>query len=366
MKKSGDSDITFTQFIFIIHGCQVGTGMFSLPNVLAEKAGTDGWISLLFAWGINVIAGMIIVAVFKRYPNDTLADLLVRLFGKFIGKVLIIPFIFYLTFFAWTILSATMLFIKQWFLPLTPDYIVMILLTIPGYFIIGKSLRVLGRYCELVFYMIIWMFFFLVFPLKDSHWIHLLPIIKEGWIPILKGVPSAGYSSLGFEVIFFLYPFLQKKHLAFRGIVIANTLTFAIYLEVTLICFAFFSPDGITSYNQPLFNLLKSIEFHFLERFDMIFLALYLFVVSTTWLPYMFGVILSTNHLFGKKISSLTGVVFLLLMVVLISILHPSWNQSNDWIDFISRVGIWIAYMLPLFLYIYIRLFKRFERSETL
>jgi spore germination protein (amino acid permease) len=365
LKKYGFNEITFMQFIFIIHGCQVGIGVFSLPRVLAEKAGTDGWISLLLAWCCNLIASIIIILIFKRYPNDTLPELLIRLFGKFMGKVMIIPVIFYFASFVWIVLSSTMLFIKHWFLPLTPDYVVMILLVAPGYFIAGKGLRVLGRYCELVFYMMIWMFVILMIPLKDSHWIHLLPLIKEGWKPIFQGVETASYSFLGFEVVFFLYPFLQKKHLAVRGIVIANTITLLLYLEVTLLCFAFFSPDGITEYNEPLFNLLKVIEFHYLERFDMIFLALYLFVISTAWLPFMFGAILSTGQLFGKKDPAPFAVVFLLLIVVLVFFLHPSWNQTGEWMEFMSKVGIGFAFVFPVLLYLYVRLYNRFRRSES-
>ncbi|MEB8811920.1 GerAB/ArcD/ProY family transporter, partial [Bacillus cereus] len=46
MKKYAHNDITVMQYIFIINASQVGTGVLSLPRVLAEKAGTDIWIAL--------------------------------------------------------------------------------------------------------------------------------------------------------------------------------------------------------------------------------------------------------------------------------------------------------------------------------
>ncbi|MGG1634206.1 GerAB/ArcD/ProY family transporter [Paenibacillus sp. NRS-1760] len=365
MKKHGLNQITFMQFIFIIQGCQVGTGVFSLPRELALKAGTDGWITLILGYFLNLIASIIIVKVLEKYPDDTIFDLLIRLFGKFVGKAMALPIIFYFAFFTWTILSLTMLFIKHWFLQITPDYIVVCLIIAPGFLIVGKGLHVLGRYSELVFYMTIWMFFLLLFSLKDARWIHLLPIIKEGWKPIFDGVESSVFSFLGFEIVLVLYPFLKTKHLAVRGIVIANSITFFVYLGVTLICFAYFSPDGITDYNQPLFNLLKMIEFHFLERFDMIFLALYLFVISTAWLPYMFGAAFGANFLFGTKNAAPFGTVLLLSFVVLTVFLHPSWNETGQWTEFISKVGIWFVYVCPIFLYLYIRIYNRFQRSDS-
>ncbi|BBH23566.1 germination protein [Paenibacillus baekrokdamisoli] len=365
MKKYALNEITLMQFIFLIHGAQVGIGIFSLPMDVAVKAGTDGWMSLILGWGCNMVASIVIVQVFKKYPNDTLSDLLIRLFGKFIGKLFIIPVIFYYAFAVWTILTITVLFVKHWFLPLTPDYIVMILLIVPGYFISRNGLRVLGRYSELVFYMMLWMPFILLVPLKDSHWIHLLPLFKEGWKPIFDGLGATINSFLGFEIVFFIYPFLKKKQLAMRGIVIANTLTLFVYLGATLICFAYFSPDDITNYNQPLLSFLKVIEFRFLERFDLIFLVLYLFIVSTTWLPYTFGVIFFTGQLLGKKDPAPFAVVFFLLIITLVFALHPSWNQAQQWQQFVSGVGIWFAYVFPFLLYLYVLVYNRFRRSVS-
>lgn len=365
MKKYALNEITFMQFIFIVHGAQVATGIFSLPMDLAIKAGTDGWISLLIGYVISMIACIIIVLAFKKYPTDTLPDLLNRLFGKVIGKILIIPVIAYFVLFVYTVLTFTMLFVKHWFLPLTPDYRIMILLIVPGYFVARSGLRVLGRYNELVFFLMLWMPLILMVPLKESHWIHMLPVIKEGWGPIFDGVQTTIYSFQGFECLFFIYPFLQKKELAVRGVIIANSLTLIVYLGITLLCFTYFSPDDITSYNQPLLSFLKVVEFRFLERFDMIFLALYLFIISTAWLTHMFGAVFSTGKLFGKEAPPLYAAVFFLLIITLIIAVHPSWNQAQQWQKNISETGLWFAYVFPFFLYLYVLLYKRFTRRVS-
>ena len=45
-KIDNANTISLSQFIFIIHGAQVGTGILFLPRTLAEKSGTDGWLVL--------------------------------------------------------------------------------------------------------------------------------------------------------------------------------------------------------------------------------------------------------------------------------------------------------------------------------
>ena len=41
MKKYAYNEITLMQYIFLINGTQVGTGVLALPRVLAEKAGKE-------------------------------------------------------------------------------------------------------------------------------------------------------------------------------------------------------------------------------------------------------------------------------------------------------------------------------------
>ncbi|MCD9025351.1 GerAB/ArcD/ProY family transporter [Cohnella silvisoli] len=364
MKKYALNEITFMQFIFLIHGIQVGTGIMSLPKDLAEKSGTDGWMSLIIGWFINIIASYVMIQIFKRFPNDTLYDLLNRLFGKWLSLFISIPVTLYFICAVWLILIRAMLYIKAWFLPQTPDYIVVFLFTIPTFMLARNGLRIMGRYCELVFYLTAWMPFILLLVLGDSHWIHLLPLFKEGMMPVVKGLESTIYSIAGLEITMIVYPFLKNKQSAMLGIVIANSITILAYIYVTIICFAFFSPDEITGYNQPLLSLLKVIEFRFLERFDMIFLAIYLFIVSTSWIPYMFFAAFSVSQLMRKQDHTPYVAVLLVLIIAIVFVIHPSWNQADMWSKRVSIYNIGITFVLPLLLWVYIQFYVRVHKGE--
>ncbi|QMV40730.1 GerAB/ArcD/ProY family transporter [Cohnella cholangitidis] len=365
MRGYAQNSITLMQFIFLIHGIQVATGVMSLPRELWEKAGTDGWMSLIAGWFINILAGYLIIQVFKRYPDFTLFDLFDKLFGKRLSLLISIPIAIYFTFFAWLIQIKTMLFIKSWFLPQTSDTIIIALFSIPTYMLARKGLRVLGRYGELVFYMTAWMPLILLLVLNNSHWIHLLPLFKEGVMPVLKGVETTTYSLLGFEILFVLYPYLENKKKAMLGVVIANSITILLYLAVTLICFAFFSPDEIGGYNQPLLSMLKVIEFRFLERFDMIILAIYIYVISSTWIPYLYFASFSIAHVLRRQNHSPIITWLVVLLIIIVFVLHPSWNQSNVWQAWMSRYGMMVAYALPVMLWIYVQGNARVNKGES-
>lgn len=360
--KYTQNQITFMQYILLIHGVQVGVGLLTLPRELAEKAGTDGWISLIIGWLFSTLASLIIIQVMKNYPNGTIIDLLTHYFGKWIGKIAAFIFVLYFAFLGSIIFVREGLFIQFWVLPQTDLFILLFLLSIPSYLIVRNNITILGRYAELVFFMTTWMLFFYFTPLKEAHWLHLFPIIKEGWKPILTAAKTTIFSFLGFEIAFFLYPFLQNKHKASIGIFIANTITLAIFLIITIVSFTFYSPDEITQYKEPTINLLKIVEFRFLERLEIVFLSLYIFVISTTVLPIFFTTVFSTSQLVGKKDHSKFVVWLLLLNLVYVFFLPPSFDKNTQFQKGIEPISLILVYAFPLCLWVYLGLYSRLKR----
>lgn len=352
------------QYIFLIHGVQVGVGLLTLPRELAEKAGTDGWISLIIGWFISTLASLLIIQVMKHYPNGTIIDLITHYFGKWCGKIAACMFILYFAFIGSIVFIREGLFIQFWILTQTNILIILLLLSIPSYLIVRNNITILGRYAELVFFMTIWMLCFYFNPLKEAHWLHLLPIIKEGWTPILTAAKTTIFSFMGFEVAFFLYPFLQQKQKATIGIVIANTITLFVFLFITIIAFAFYSPDEITQFKEPTINLLKIVEFKFLERLEIVFLSLYIFVISTTVLPLFFVTVFSVSQLLGKQDHRKYVGWLLIFNLIYIFFLPQSFAQNRRLQEVSEPIILLIGYAFPLCLWLYLFLYSHLKRRK--
>ncbi|MEH7011035.1 endospore germination permease [Neobacillus niacini] len=364
--KHNKNQLTFMQYIFLIHGVQVGVGLLTLPRELAEIAGTDGWISIIIGYFLSTVAGLLIIQVMKKYPNGTILDLITHYFGKWIGKIASLVFGLYFAFLASIVFIRECLFIQFWILPQTDIFILMLLLSIPTYLIVRNNIKIIARYSQLVFFLTAWMVFFYFSPLKEAHWLHLLPVVKEGWIPIFTAVKLTIFSFIGFEIAFFLYPSLQKKQKASAGFVIANTLTLLILLTITIVIYTFFSPDEITQFKEPTISVLKIVEFKFLERVEIVFLSFYIFVISTTVLPLMYSTVFCLSQLFGAKNHSKFVGWYLLLNLVYNMFTSQSFDRNDQLSKLVQPISVILVYALPFCLFIYVSIHDRIKGRANL
>ncbi|NBD23315.1 GerAB/ArcD/ProY family transporter [Paenibacillus glycinis] len=362
---SKQNRITIVQFVLTIHSMQLGVGAISIPADLARISGTDGWIALIMGWAVSVVASLIIVQVMKRYPKGTILELIAHYFGQWAGRLTALVFVVYSAIFAYLILDRMVLIIQSWIMQQTPPYTLMLLFIVPAYVIVKGGVRIIGRYSEVVVLCSLWMPLAMLVLLKEANWLHLLPVLKEGWMPVFKTVNTTIITFLGFESIYYIYPNLDRKRYASVGVAIANTLTLLVYLFLTLICFLVYSPDQITQFNDAVLSVVKIIEFRFLERFDIVMLTCYLLIISKTWIPPLYIAVYCTKRLlFGGKPELYLG-VFLAGMVVVTYLWNPDWNESVDALKWFSNFGIAIAYVFPLCLWGVLSVMLKFKRWQT-
>ncbi|TMV50009.1 spore gernimation protein [Paenibacillus mesophilus] len=366
MKKYAFNEITFMQSILIVSGIQVSVGFLSIPRVLAEQVGTDGWISLVIGWLVAIAANLIIVRVMRRYPDGTVLELLTAYIGKWAGIVGAIVLALYFFYISYATLIYSVGIAKAWLLPQTPSLVIMLMLLLPTGAIARGGLRIAARYAEVVFILSLWIPFAYLIPLQDAHWLHLLPVFKDGLKPIITAVPATFYFFAGFATTFILYPFLKDKQKASAAVVISNTLSLLVFLFITLVCFVYFSPDRIAEYSEPAINVLKTIEFKFIERIEVLFIAFYLFIFSLAWIPFMYLGSFCTSWLLDKQDHRGHLLAFWLLFAAAGFFYMPTSSQSEKLNDVLGKLSFGFEYMLPVCLFLYVWIYDRIKRRESI
>lgn len=365
MRNIDVRSLTLFEYIVFIHTLQIASGILNMPSPIANIAGTDGWISVVLGWIITSIIGIMIVWVLQKNPDMNFFQILTHYFGKCLGAILIILYAFYLFFAGFNTLLKAIDIVKVWVFPSMPSYQIAILLLIPFYILAWNGVHAITRYSMIVFFSTIWMLIVLIFTLKHNfHPLHLLPVLKDGINPVLQAIKETVTPYAGLEIAYFIYPLLQKKEKAMIGIVIANTGTMLIYVYVTIVCYVYFSPEGIKELLWPGFQMLKGIRFAFLERLEIIYIAYYLIVFSTTMYPYLFFSIYSVTNVF-KKFSHYWAIIsFIFLIIGIFMFFNPNANQFLLIYSFMDSLNVTFFILLPVFFFLYITLFNWVTRRE--
>ncbi|MFC4600032.1 GerAB/ArcD/ProY family transporter [Cohnella hongkongensis] len=347
MTANKSANITTLQFACLISGLQIGIAYLSLPRLVAEGSGTDGWMTILIMWLLSVMASIAAVRLMRRMPEGTVLDLISMRIGKWAGRTAAVLFGLYFAGMAYDGFVRTTNITRSWLLPQTKSFVILILLLIPAYAIVKGGPLLAGRYAEFIFLLTCWAPLIFIYPLKEANWLNLLPILKEGIVPVLTGVKSILFSFIGFAATLFLYPNLKYKQYAVRGVVLANSMTATLYVWITIVCFAYFSPDEILEFTQPVIPMLKMIEFRVLERIEVPFVAFYLFIYSLTWIPSTYLTVFCSSWLLGAGSTRRHLQLFCLLLVGSSFFYFPSFIQNERLEEALGEIGAVMEYLFP-------------------
>jgi spore germination protein (amino acid permease) len=356
--------ITKFQLFFILIQTQIGVGLLSLPNVVQKTAKSDGWISAIFAG----VAIQLIITIYwlllRRFPNDTYPEITQKIVGRFFGKL--INVVIYLNFILVGGLVA-ILFIKLinlWLLPLTPNWIISLLIIMASIYLTISDLRIIARFFVLASSLILLVLYISILSLfipKEIQFI--LPIGSSGFTNILMGSNNSLLAMLGFEGILFMFPFvIQNKKGVLKTITLANffiTLFYTYFIFITLITF---SPNQLAPMRAPLLNLFRGISYKVIDRLDLVFLSIWLVPMTTSVIAYLF---LASKTMNVEKKTYPKAVIINGIIIFFITLIPHEDKIINLFNHYVSYLSYLVVFIIPALLLILSLLFKKHEMSES-
>lgn len=356
--------ITKLQLFFYLIQSQIGVGLLSLPHVVQKTAKGDGWISTLIAGAAVQVMLVIYWLLLKRFPNLIYTEITQKILGRFLGKLLNI--IIYLNF---ILIGSvvTILFVKiinLWLLPITPSWVISILILTACIYLTISDLRIIARFFVLATFLILLFLFtsFLSwFTPKEIQYI--LPIGNSGFKNILIGSKNSLLAMLGFEGLLFFFPnILQNNKGVLKTLSMANifiTIFYTYFIFLTLISF---STDQLAQMREPILNLLRGITYKMVDRVDLIFLSIWMVPMSTSVIAHLFSACKSMNveKKNYKKVVLLNG--FIIFLITLIPHDDPFITLFDKYVSYLNYA---VVFIIPTLLLIFSLLFKRHEMSES-
>ncbi|WP_435164303.1 GerAB/ArcD/ProY family transporter [Paenibacillus glycanilyticus] len=355
--------ITQRQLFFLIIKTQIGIGLLSLPSVIQNSAGGDAWISVL---GSGLVIQLLILVYWRlcsQYPGMNLREMSLLFFGKYAGKA--VNFIYYCFFVVVAGYACTLYvrLIKVWLLPLTPSWVLLLLILAVGVYLAVENLRVVARFYEVASILLIILLGISLASLSnEAHISNILPMGQSGIAHIAKGSEKTFFAMLGFEVI--LYFAAQSKDTPrglIRTISFANWFVTLFYAFFVFICLIGFSQDALSKVKDPVLFLLRGLTFQLFDRLDLIFLSIWIIPMSATIVSYlcMAGKSLTKKRSAYQRMVWFSGTLVLVL---------ASYLSTRETLDTFSK---WMEYgylvmiaAVPLLMWAMSFLFRSFYKRR--
>jgi spore germination protein KB len=333
------------QLFWLIFTMEFGmTALFTVSNpvFLAKQ---DAWISMIIATLISLFTTFVAVKLSLLYPEQTFIQYSQSILGKWLGKIILVPY-----FLMWV--SVTGIILREYadfvFLALfssTPLWIViLIMLGAIVYVTYTGGLRSIGRCSEIIGPIsVVGVVLILLLSIKDWDWLRLLPVYSNsGFLPIVKGsLAPASFLGESFMVVM-LIAFMSKPQRALISSLFGVAAASVAILAMTMIVLMVFGPDLPAKFIYPLYSAATYISvMEFIQNVDVLAVLLWIIGIFIKLSLYLFITSYGTAQLFHIKKWKHT--IWLIAPIVfVISLLPRNTNDSMNYAKF------WLAVIFPI------------------
>ncbi|WP_026690147.1 GerAB/ArcD/ProY family transporter [Alteribacter aurantiacus] len=341
-------EINRWQFALLIVNFIVGSSLLMAPTTATMIAKQDAWISMGIATLIGLGVNVVLYLFLKKYNYTSIFRINELVGGKVIGTFLNMILIFSGIHLTALIVRNFSNFVNTVALPETSTHVIVVMVLFLVVYSVSKGVQNLGRVNEVILpIMILVVIATLLFVLNKFEGDLLVPILENGWFPILHAAhPIIGFPFIEMLLFSALATYVSdKKHLlfyvlaaiAFSGIVLSLAIAVTVGVEG-----AFFA--GRETY--ATYSMARNIEVG--ELFQRVEAA-----IGIVWLLSLFAkisvcvmaVVLGLQHISKKK--TYTSFIFpIAILVWAMSFhLHP---DIVDFGDFVLKN--WTFYWLSIYI----------------
>ncbi|MEH7334429.1 GerAB/ArcD/ProY family transporter, partial [Neobacillus drentensis] len=158
MENKKESISSFQMFFFVVLAT-IGEGILSFPNLIYKDARQASWISILITGFIALFLGLTYVYLHRRFPQKTIYEICMIVFGKWLGRFIIVGYLIYFFLICMNINRIYMETIRNWILTSTPPSVILLLMLMLGMYLGKENLRIITRFFQLSFWIIIFLMF---------------------------------------------------------------------------------------------------------------------------------------------------------------------------------------------------------------
>lgn len=347
-----EETISGVQLAVNLIAVMVGVRVLSLPRVIAEAAGPDGWLAYIIggtlALGFAFVNGRLLI----RFPGQTVFEFSKLLVGRWLAGIIGVVYVVFFLLAAGINLRYATSVIKVFLLDKTPQEFIAIIMLLAVVYLVRHGIGPLVRIQQLfvpVLLVILVSLLGLSFTKYTSG--QFMPFMHKGVAPVLKGSLPVVQSFVGISTPLFLAAFLKQPKDAGRYFFIGTLVPVVLVFIVVVAAYGVFGDKELTYLVYPTVMLAKAIEVPgaFVSRLESFFMAFWIIaafnVISSTY----FSATLALAQMAGLR-THLPLTEVLLPIVLIISILPENMVIVEQWTGKMLLLGMAAAFLIPLLL----------------
>lgn len=358
--------ISSIQMEFIMIPSIIATGILSIPALAGRIAKHDMWMTPIVGSIIGFITVYIAWKLFQLYPSLTPIQYSEKILGKVLGRLLGTFFIFFYFHNTGLIIRQYTDFITSNVMKETPPIVFSISFLFVSALAVRGGIEVIARtaiICTTIYLVALLSLFLLIKDIKISY---VLPVLENGFLPVVKGGMVHGAWFSEFFLLAFLFPFVNRvNNKTLKSGWKTTLFVMLIFIYVNFFVLTYLEKSAVNQL-YPVYSIVRSISvLGFFENFEVLITAAW--VLGNFVKVSLFLYVTSLGLAQLLRLSDYRLIVFpISLLVILIS----NWGLPNIavFIDFMTHIQpiyfIIVQTMIPLMLLIiaYVRKHMGWEK----
>lgn len=327
------------QITVMIASSIIGVVVLTLPRLATKGALVDGAPVTFIIGLLTAIVLVFVVMLCRRFPNHTIIEFSQIILGKILGRMYGLGLTTYFIVTTGVILRIFSDALKILLIPRTPLEFVMISMLLVVSYLVQKGISSISKICEIFIPVILLPLSLLILlNLNDMDLSQLKPMFSRGLLPVVQSMPSLLSVYLGFEIVFFLSPFMKTPKKILPYSIAGISIPVIIYTSLVITCIAIFGVKPTSTLVYPTIVLARRIIFPgaFIERFDILFIFFWILAAFTTISIYMYMASISVTRVMGFR--NFKPFIFILTPFIYLVAILPQNILEIEWLSFISGI----------------------------
>ncbi|MED1470883.1 GerAB/ArcD/ProY family transporter [Bacillus salipaludis] len=361
MEQSLPERVKISPFLvfFLMHKMQFGVGVLGFQRFIALTAGYDAWISVIIAGlSVHVLVWMM-YRILETADGDIMSAHTI-IFGKKVGNLLSLLFVINFLYTAVITLRPFIEVIQAWiFQDLSTFWFSLAFCGLGIYILYGGFRTVTG----IAFFGVVlpsYLIFTFLFTIPYADIRNLFPIFDHTIKELSMASFKMSFTYSGYFILLFFYPFIKEPQKSKKWAHFGVLTTTILYTLLTIATFSFFSEGQLQKYIWPTLTMWKIVEMPFVERFEYIGIANWIFIVLPN-----FCISLWCGTRILKRVTNLKqkyGVMILSFVVLILTVLIKTRQQINTITDYSGNLVFFINYGYIPLLFFLILIKKRMKK----